>query len=134
MNKKTSDPIIEPSPKRAWAISWVWLIPILALLIALLTVWQTYAGRGPIITVSFADASGIVAGETKLKYRNVDVGLVEEISFSDDLARVLARVRIEPEVAPSSELKGYGLFYGPLMASKSQKEHRSCLKVSRWDG
>jgi len=97
---QSSDPIIEPTGKGGARLSWIWLIPIIALLVSLAAVWQNYAGRGPVITVSFSDASGITAGETKLKYRNVDVGLVEDVTFSDDLSKVLAHVRLDPEVAP----------------------------------
>ena len=45
--------------ERRQGISWVWLMPVLAVLVALGMVWQTYANRGPMITVTFPSASGI---------------------------------------------------------------------------
>lgn len=95
-----SKPIIEDVSTSRKGLSWIWIIPILALLISLGAVGMNYAGKGPLISILFEDAAGIQAGETKLKYRNVDVGLVEEVSFSDDLSSVVVRVRIEPDVAP----------------------------------
>ena len=90
---------IETHEARKSGLSLVWLIPIAALGISLFALWSNYAGQGPVITVSFEDASGITADETKLKYRNVDVGLVEDVSFSSDLTQVIAKIRIDPEVA-----------------------------------
>ena len=78
----------------------VWLVPIAALLITLGLVWQTYSGRGPTVTVAFDEASGVVAGETPLRYRDVTVGMVEEVGFTDGLASVELTVRVTDEVAP----------------------------------
>ncbi len=96
---KTTKPIIEDAPERSARLSWVWIIPLLALLIALGAVWKNYTDRGPLITISFDDAGGIIAGETKLKYRKIDVGLVEDLTFSEDLTQVLAHVRLNTTVA-----------------------------------
>ncbi len=94
-----SDPVLKPMKNAFAGISYVWLIPILALVVLLAVAWNTYSGRGPVIEVEFAEATGIVAGETKLKYREVEVGLVEGLSFSTDLKRVIVKVRLAPEVA-----------------------------------
>ncbi len=80
--------------------SLVWLVPLAALLTALWVVWQTYAERGPVIQIIFEDAAGILADETEVKFRNVSVGLVEAVSFNDDLSHVVADVRIDKDVAP----------------------------------
>jgi paraquat-inducible protein B len=42
----------------------------------------------------------VAAGKTELKYRDVTVGLVEEVSFSDDLSEVLVDVRVKNDIAP----------------------------------
>ncbi|PZX17779.1 paraquat-inducible protein B [Palleronia aestuarii] len=81
-------------------VSIVWIVPILALLVSLGVVWQRYADRGPIIQIAFEDAAGIRADETQLRYRDVVVGLVEAVHFSQDLERVLVDVRVDKEVAP----------------------------------
>ena len=80
--------------------SLVWLVPILAVLGAVWLLYQNLANRGPLITISFATASGLKAGESVVKYRDVTVGRVEVIRFSEDLKTVLADVRMDRTVAP----------------------------------
>lgn len=88
--------------RRSWRdrLSIVWAVPILALLVSLGVVWQTYADRGPLIEVAFDDASGIRAEETQLRYRDVVVGVVEAVRFAEDLSKVLVEIRVDKEVGP----------------------------------
>ncbi|MEL6691352.1 MAG: MlaD family protein, partial [Pseudomonadota bacterium] len=90
----------EPAPRGLTSASVVWLVPIAALVVALFVAFTTYSDRGPLVQISFEDASGIVAGETEVRFRNVAVGLVENVSFNDDLTRVVVDVRFDVEVAP----------------------------------
>ena len=78
----------------------VWVVPLGALLISLGIAWQSYSERGPLISIAFQNASGVQAGETELRYREVTVGLVEDVRFSDDLAHVVVDVRLDKDVAP----------------------------------
>ena len=80
--------------------SLVWLVPILAIAIAAFLVWRNYAERGPLVEIAFASASGVAAGETQLRYRDVVVGAVESVGFTEGLDRVLVSVRVTDEVAP----------------------------------
>jgi paraquat-inducible protein B len=96
-----------PSPARRTAaraaqagFSLVWLVPILALVVTLGLAWNAFAGRGELIEIEFSDATGIVPGETTLRFREVTVGKVESVSFTADLRNVVVSVRVEPEVAP----------------------------------
>jgi paraquat-inducible protein B len=92
---------IEPArDARISGVSFVWLIPIFALVVAFGVAWQSYAARGPVIIVEFADGAGIAAGETKLKYRDIEVGEVEEVEFSEDLGLVEAHIRLKKNIAP----------------------------------
>ncbi|MBT8458570.1 MAG: MCE family protein, partial [Boseongicola sp.] len=77
----------------------VWLVPMAALLVALGVAWQSYSDRGPVIEIAFDSAAGMSPGETVLRYRDVDVGLVEDVAFTDNLDRVLASVRLEKSIA-----------------------------------
>lgn len=77
----------------------VWLVPVAALLIAIGIALTTWRDQGPLIDIAFSDAGGIIANETQLKYRNVSVGVVERIRFSDDLEKVLVSVRLDKTVA-----------------------------------
>ncbi len=96
------DPVIETAGQqtRRARISAVWLVPLIALVISLGVAWQTYSDRGPLVEIILDDASGIEAGRTTLRYRNVAVGVVEQLGFTEDLASVRAMVRVQPEITP----------------------------------
>ena len=80
--------------------SFVWIIPVLALLAALSVAWSSYNARGPEIYIEFDKGAGIKAGETELRYRDVTVGRVEEVGFSEGLGKVVATIRVDKNVAP----------------------------------
>ncbi|MGB2201463.1 MAG: intermembrane transport protein PqiB, partial [Pseudooceanicola atlanticus] len=80
-------------------VSIVWVVPLVALVIALGVAWQSYADRGPVVEIAFENASGVVAGQTELRYRDVAVGLVETVSFTESLGQVLVGVRLDKAVA-----------------------------------
>ncbi|MEQ9260518.1 MAG: MlaD family protein [Roseovarius sp.] len=71
-----------------------------ALVVVLAIAWQSYADRGPLVEISFENAAGVKEGSTELRYRDVAVGIVEDISFTDGLGQVLVSVRVDKEVAP----------------------------------
>ena len=72
----------------------VWLIPLIAALIGGFVAWRTFSERGPEITIHFASAEGLEAGKTKVKYKDVEVGLVEEVLLAPDLSHVICRARM----------------------------------------
>ncbi|MBE0413153.1 MlaD family protein [Yoonia sp.] len=87
--------------QRIWRrLSLVWLVPVVALAVSLGAAWQNYLDRGVLVTISFENASGISAGETLVKYRDVTVGRVEDVTFAPGLGEVLVHARIDNEVAP----------------------------------
>ena len=89
-------PDAEPRSRR---ISAVWLVPLIALVIALGLAWKTWDARGPLIEIVFNDASGLTAGQTPVRFRDVTVGVVEKIELSPDLRQVIVRARIDKDVA-----------------------------------
>lgn len=80
-------------------LSVVWIVPIAALLIALGVAWQSYNDRGPLLEIAFENASGVVSGQTELRYRDVAVGVVESVAFTSGLDHVLVNVRVNKDVA-----------------------------------
>jgi paraquat-inducible protein B len=50
---------------------------------------KTLSEQGPQVSISFKTAEGIEVGKTKVKYKNVDIGVVERIKFSDDFSNVI---------------------------------------------
>ena len=67
----------------------VWLIPLVTLIVGGWLIVKTVSEQGPEITISFKTAEGIEAGKTRIKYKNVDIGVVEQIQFSEDFSNVL---------------------------------------------
>jgi paraquat-inducible protein B len=78
----------------------VWIIPILALVMALAVAWRSYSDLGPMIEIQFENGAGIAARETELRYRDVAVGVVEDVTFAPGLAGVVAHVRLDNDIAP----------------------------------
>jgi paraquat-inducible protein B len=78
----------------------IWIIPVLALLVALGVAWKSFNDRGPLIIVEFENGAGISAGETELKYRDITVGVVEKLGFTQGLGMVSAHIRVDKSVAP----------------------------------
>lgn len=73
---------------------WAWLIPIGAAAVLLWLAWRGLAERGPGITISFRNAEGLQAGQTKIQHRNVDVGTVESLELTPDMAHVIVHARM----------------------------------------
>lgn len=78
-------------------ISAVWLIPLATALIGLWLVYSHLANQGPVITLTLDHAEGISAGKTAVKTRNVQVGLVESVTLSDDLSHTLLTVQMDAD-------------------------------------
>jgi len=81
-------------------LSLVWLVPLLALVVSLGIAWKSYSDRGELVYITFENASGIVANETTLRYRDVVIGRVEEVGFAPDLSKVSVAVRVDKDIAP----------------------------------
>ncbi len=82
-----------------WLPSLVWVVPLIAALIGIALVVKSVADRGPTISISFANAEGLEAGKTKVKYKNVDIGTVKTIRLSKDHARVMVEVQLTKEAS-----------------------------------
>lgn len=87
-------------PKRRWFLSPVWLIPLVAVLVGGGLAVKAIYDRGPTITITFKTAEGLEAGKTKIKYKNVDVGVVKQIAVSADRSRVVVTAELVKQAAP----------------------------------
>lgn len=100
-DKQPAEMQVRPPTRSVWRnLSAIWIVPLLALVVTLGIAWQSYADRGTLITISFANASGVLAGETTLRYRDVVIGTVETVGFSAGLAEVEVGVRVDNNVLP----------------------------------
>ncbi|MCP4626173.1 MAG: MCE family protein [bacterium] len=83
--------------KRKHQISIVWFVPLVALLIGGWLVYKALSEKGPTVTISFKSAEGLEAGNTKIKYKNVELGQVTEIRLTPDLSDVLVTAELVKE-------------------------------------
>jgi paraquat-inducible protein B len=58
---------------------------------------KAYYEKGPVITITFKSAEGLEAGKTKIKFKDVEIGLLEEIRLGEDLSHVQVRAQLVKE-------------------------------------
>ncbi|MFD1795141.1 MCE family protein [Paracoccus aurantiacus] len=98
---RPASPVRHRAARAAQAsFSLIWLVPIIALAVTLGLAWKSYADRGELISITFKDATGIKPGETTLKFREITVGEVEAVRFTEDLRSVIVEVRVDQDVVP----------------------------------
>ncbi|GAA5104603.1 intermembrane transport protein PqiB [Orbus sasakiae] len=75
-------------------VSAIWIIPIVTLIIGVWMLYSHFADQGQRFTLIAHDASGIVAGKTVIKSRSVEVGIVENVTLSEDYKQVVIEGQI----------------------------------------
>jgi paraquat-inducible protein B len=78
-------------------ISIIWLIPVIAALVGGFVAYRALSSRGPEIAITFKSAEGLEAGKTQVKYKDVEVGLVETVELAPDLSGVIVHARMTKE-------------------------------------
>lgn len=81
------------------AVSPVWFVPIVALIIAIWLAVQARLEKGAEVRITFDQASDIIAGQTLIKLKNVEVGMVKAVSLSADLKSVVVTAEIDRGVS-----------------------------------
>jgi len=92
---------ITPAPriKRKSGPSLVWLIPLITALVGGWLIYKTLSEKGPLITITFKTAEGIEAGKTQIKYKEIEIGVVDSVHFSHDFSHVIVKASMEKESA-----------------------------------
>ena len=85
-------PIVE---RRRFSASLIWLVPALAAVVGAWLVVRASLEAGPTISISFQSAEGLEAAKTPVKYKNVVIGVVRDISLSNDRKKVLVTVNLQ---------------------------------------
>ena len=83
------------SVSKRTGISVVWLVPLITALVGGWLVFRTLSDQAPVATISFQTAEGIEAGKTKIKYKSVEIGMVEEVSFASDFQSVVLTAKFQ---------------------------------------
>ena len=72
----------------------VWVVPLIALAVAIYLVWAHMRSVGPEIAIRFNDVSGLRVGQTPINYRGVQIGEVIGIELSDDHKQAVVKARL----------------------------------------
>ena len=92
---EATDPVI----RQKSTISRIWILPLVALLIGVGMVYNDWRNRGVLVQVQFDTAEGLEARKTVVKNRNVDIGIVQKISFSEDKSKILVDIEVQKSMA-----------------------------------
>ena len=102
MSGKTDDPG-DKDPQEAKVqkrrLSWVWLIPIASVAIGGWLLWKTLSDRGPLIDVTFNTAEGLQAGQSPVKFKDIQMGTVESFDLSPG-RKVTMHLRMTDKAKP----------------------------------
>jgi paraquat-inducible protein B len=90
---------VEPRRGRR-RFSLIWIIPVVTLLIGLWLVWDTLSKRGPLLTITFDSAEGLLAGQSHIKHKEVDLGTVTAVRLTKDMDHVAVTVQLTREATP----------------------------------
>jgi paraquat-inducible protein B len=83
--------------KHGRRLSPIWAFPIVAALVGIWLAYTTFSEKGPTITIDFKTAAGLEAGKTRVKYRDIELGVVDRIEPSPDLSHVVVSAKMNKE-------------------------------------
>lgn len=74
----------------------IWLLPVVAVLLGAYMVYYQLSSEGPRVSIRFETAEGITAGKTEIKSRNVQLGIVEEVTLDPGRESVTVTALLSP--------------------------------------
>jgi len=86
-------------PPRRTRISVVWIIPLLAAVVAIGIAVQRILSEGPTVTIIFKAAEGIEPGKTVVRYKDVNIGQVTAVRLTPDHSRVEVTAKMAKSAA-----------------------------------
>ncbi len=81
--------------KTTRSLSPIWILPLVALLIAAWMLYQYQLTQGTTIKISMPNAEGIVVGKTEIKVRSVKMGVISSVVLAPDQSHVIAYANID---------------------------------------
>lgn len=98
-DEEPSHEIPEAVMVRQRRLSFVWLLPLIALIIGGWLVYKNFIEKDIEIRIRFASGAGLMAGKTQVKHKGVMVGEIKKLGLGDDLKSVIATVNISRSAA-----------------------------------
>jgi len=94
--KTDSRPAAKPViGKMRWPVMLIWAAPVFAAILAGYYVYDHVANRGPLITVTFPDATGLRVGQSQMIHLGVPVGEVEGVTLAGDAKSAAVQIRLD---------------------------------------
>lgn len=75
--------------------SLIWVVPLIALMLTGLLIWNSTFNNGPVIHITLPSAEGIEEGKTLIKTRSVTVGVVNDVVLSPDYRNIVLTVQMD---------------------------------------
>jgi paraquat-inducible protein B len=92
--KRTDGSLPRAKIKRTRSAWLLWIVPIAAAALCVWFVYRDFVATGPSITIYFENAEGLVAGDTPVRYRGAQVGMVKDLELEKNNQSVKATVRL----------------------------------------
>lgn len=89
----------EVRPRKEQRFSWIWLVPLIALLVGGSLLARDWMSAGPTITISFESAEGIEVGQTRVRYKDVAIGTVTNVRVDHERSKVLVTAQLRRDGA-----------------------------------
>jgi len=96
--KKYNAPRVKES-RGVRILTTIWLVPFIAMIIALWLGYQYYIKIGSTIKIRFESNAGLIENQSPIKMRDVTIGIVKRISLADDGQGVIIKARMNREVS-----------------------------------
>lgn len=77
-------------------LTWAWLVPLAALLLAGWLGFSAWRARGTVVTVIFAEGHGLKVGDP-VRFRGANVGVVREIALGEELETIRVQIALRSE-------------------------------------
>lgn len=90
---------MKPEIKTGKGFNPIWVVPVVAIVVGIYMVIHTKMNEGPEITIDFKTAESLEAGKTKIRFRDVDVGIVEAVTLSESMDGVVVTAKMEKDAS-----------------------------------
>ncbi|OED93834.1 PqiB family protein [Vibrio breoganii] len=85
MTEQNQSSLPTPKVKRSTGLSPLWALPIVALLLGGWLMYKSVSEAGQQVRIHFANAQGLIAGRTTIRFQGLEVGMVRKLELAEDL-------------------------------------------------
>jgi len=75
----------------------IWIVPLIALIIGGWLIYEHYSKLGPEIKIEFKNSSGLQAGQSVIKFRDVPIGKITKIEINNKSDGVVVYARVNKD-------------------------------------